>query len=303
MLTGNFFITKLEAIYMKQRMKQLISSVCAFILLGSLNCAFADNASDTETLLNWAENTYPQIFPSRQATQNLEPWLYRFYPETGVYAGVNKTDQGVYVMGGQWGNNPTYIDSLASMISLIQSSGGNGEIAACDTTNIPDGFSYSQSGDVVTVSTNGQCISIPTDTTNFCETPLQPSATGISVLSTSDVTSSEWSGITLSIPVDPSTFFNGSFKSCTINAPDEQTNLVVNTDICLDVTTQLEGSLSDLVSQGYATINPPITYAFKSTYTSKIVADCFATDADSVYDAFTNEVWIKQNGDFVEIPN
>ncbi len=288
---------------MKYRLKQLISSACALILLGNIQVASADLASDAETLLNWAENTYPELFPSPRATQSLEPWLYRFYPETNTYAGVNKNDNGVYVMGGPWGDNPTYIDSLASLITTIQNSGGNSSIPACNTANAPAGFSYSQSGNVVTITTNGQCIEIP-NTTNFCETPVQPTQTGISVLSTSSITSAEWRGISfnLTLPTDPLASLTGTFKHCTINAPAEQLNLVVNSDICMDMTQQLQGSFESAIAAGYVTINPPITYATKSTYSGQAVSDCFATDADNIYDAFTQDVWIKQEGGgFVKI--
>lgn len=287
---------------MKHRLKQLISSVCTLVLLANIHVASADLASDTEALLNWAENTYPQFFPGRRATQSLEPWLYRFYPEANTYAGVNKNDNGVYVLGGPWGDNPTFIDTLPSLINHITNTGGNSNITACNTANVPAGFSYSQSGNVVTVTTNGQCIEIPTST-NYCETPAQPAQTGISVLSTSNVTSSLWNGITfnLSLPINPLEAFTGSTKHCTINAPAEQINLVVNTDICLDMTTQLEGSLTELIAQGIVTVNPPITLATKSTYSSQSVPDCFATDAESIYDAFTRETWIKQNGTFVKV--
>ena len=54
---------------MKHRLKQLISSACALILVGNIQIASADLVTDTETLLNWAENTYPQFFPSRRATR------------------------------------------------------------------------------------------------------------------------------------------------------------------------------------------------------------------------------------------
>ena len=289
---------------MKYLMKQLMLSACTFTLLGNINFASADITSDTEKLLNWAENTYPEFFPSRRATQSLEPWLYRFYPETNTYAGVNKNDNGVYVLGGPWGNNPTFIDSLPGLIEHIANSGGNSNITACNTDHVPAGFSYSQSGNVVTVTTNGECIEIPSDT-NFCETPAQPTQTGISVLSTSNVTSSVWNGITfnLNLPINPFESFIGSTQHCTINAPAEQANLVVNSDICMDVTTQLEDSLTVLIARGIATVSPPITLATKSTSSSQSVADCFSTAADTIHDAFTNEVWIKQNGAFVKVSN
>lgn len=291
---------------MKYRLKQLILSACTLSLLGSIHLASADTATDAETLLNWAENTYPEFFPSRRSTQSLEPWLYRFYPEVNIYAGVNKNDNGVYVMGGHWGDNPVFIDTLPGMINHIANSGGNGSIAACNTANVPGGFSYSQSGNVVTVTTNQQCIEVPDlSNVNFCQPPVQPAATGISILSTSNVTSSTWNGITFnfSLPTNPLESFTGSIKNCIVNAPAEQANLVVNSDICMDLTSQLEGSLSELVASGLATVNPPVTLATKSTYSSQTVPDCFATDADTIYDAFTNEAWIRQGGDFVKVGN
>ena len=64
----------------------------------------------------------------------------------------------------------------------MTNSGGNGNIAACDTSTVPTGIVYSQSGSVVTVTSNGQCI--PADlTTNICQVPQQTTASGISMLS------------------------------------------------------------------------------------------------------------------------
>ncbi|NBQ69591.1 MAG: hypothetical protein EBU46_12500 [Nitrosomonadaceae bacterium] len=90
---------------------------CTLVFLGNISLASADTASDTDTLLNWAENNYPAYFLTHQTTQSIAPWLFRFYPETNVYAGVNTNDNGVYVFGGPWGNiNPTYIDSLSNLL-------------------------------------------------------------------------------------------------------------------------------------------------------------------------------------------
>ena len=71
----------------------------------------------------------------------------------------------------------------------------------------------------------------------------------------------------------------------------------------MDMTKQLEGALTKLIAPGLATVNPPITLATKSTSSSKVVPDCFATNAGTIHDAFTNEVWIKQNGAFVKVDN
>lgn len=44
---------------------------------------------DTTALLNWAERSYPQYFPDHQEDQNVPPYIYRYYPQTGNYVGVS----------------------------------------------------------------------------------------------------------------------------------------------------------------------------------------------------------------------
>ncbi|NBQ69509.1 MAG: hypothetical protein EBU46_12065 [Nitrosomonadaceae bacterium] len=84
---------------MRNTLKNFAMGACAIILSGNFHLASADTSSDTEILLNWAENTYPAYFPTHQVTQNIDPWIFRHYPDTGIYAGVNKNDGNVYVMG------------------------------------------------------------------------------------------------------------------------------------------------------------------------------------------------------------
>lgn len=102
------------------KMKQLLLSCCISSFLSHFAFASADIAKDTEALLDWAENTFPQYFPNHEKTQSSDPWLYRYYLETGVYAGVNLNDNGVYVFGGPWGiASPTYINTLSSLLSSM----------------------------------------------------------------------------------------------------------------------------------------------------------------------------------------
>lgn len=102
---------------MKNPIKRFILLFCTLIFIGNINVTSADTAGDAEILFNWAENNYSQYFPSHQVTQSSAPWLFRFYPETNIYAGVNTMDNGVYVLGGPWGNiNPMYIDSLPNLL-------------------------------------------------------------------------------------------------------------------------------------------------------------------------------------------
>jgi hypothetical protein len=105
----------------KSRMKSFVkpaAHACLLTLLGLSTPALADLASDTEKLLNWAETTYPQYFPSHKTTKTAGEWIYREYSELGIYAGVNKNDNNVYVLGGPW-NNPTVVGSLAALMTIV----------------------------------------------------------------------------------------------------------------------------------------------------------------------------------------
>ncbi|OQW41687.1 MAG: hypothetical protein A4S08_02260 [Proteobacteria bacterium SG_bin4] len=279
---------------------------CTVALIGNIHWAHATIASDTEKLLNWAENTFPSIFSSRRATQSIEPWLFRHYPESNIYVGVNKSDNRVYAMGGPWGSSPAVIDTLSNLIGYINSTGGSSTIAACDTTDTLAGISYSQSGNVVTVTTNGACATV-TDLskTNLCKLPEQTTASGISILGSNNVTSSSIEGISTSIPGLPNPFqaivdASANVKHCTINAPAEAANLVVNSDLCLDITAPLNSTLGSLPVTGIV-VTPPVKYYTRGTFTNQTVTDCFATDATTITDAFTGEVWVNQDGSFVKV--
>lgn len=52
---------------------------------------------DPESLFDWAERQFPELFPSHETSLQLPPYVYRFYPATGHYLGVADTD--VYVLG------------------------------------------------------------------------------------------------------------------------------------------------------------------------------------------------------------
>ena len=79
--------------------------------------AVAPTGITQEELLNWAEKTYPDLFPSHQTTGiitldgdgdgQLETIAYRYWPETGNYAGVQtlgKDVGGIYLYGTLVGN-------------------------------------------------------------------------------------------------------------------------------------------------------------------------------------------------------
>lgn len=86
-----------------------------------------------EQLLNFAENSvFKNFFPSHQTTQSLEVFRFRFYPQTGIYLGVvviaNPTYalNGVYVMGGEFGNSPVYVGQVNNFITPVDPNPGPG---------------------------------------------------------------------------------------------------------------------------------------------------------------------------------
>jgi hypothetical protein len=290
---------------MNNRIKLSVIAACAGLIISHSHFALAntDIQDKANYLLNWAENTYPGLFPVHQATRSVQPWLFRHYPQTEIYAGVNTNDNNVYVLGGPWGTeNPTLVSSVSNLINEIKKTGGDGSIPACNTDHIPEGFVYKQSGQVVDITTNGQCIKLPSDT-NFCETPEEdePTATGISTLTKTEVLSSEWNGVQLNNgPSDILSSFTGSVSICIQNAQPDQVGLIINTDICLDLTDELQ---EELAGEPGVTITGPITQATKTTMTNTAVVNCFETDAMTIHDAYTGETWIKIGDDFINTSN
>jgi hypothetical protein len=180
---------------------------------------------------------------------------------------------------------------------------GTGSTNACDTSQAPAGVSYSQSGSTVNISTNGQCVALPT-TSSLCTPPPASSASGQSILTATNITSFSMSGISMSIPGYPNPFDAmgqslGSTKSCIKNAPAGYSTYNINMDVCYDITAQLGSALQSI--PGVLTVTPPVTEKLVGSISSTVVSDCFATDALTIVDAATQEVWVKQGGSFVKV--
>lgn len=283
---------------MKNYIKSLISSLCLFGMFVGINPVSAATTNEIETVFNWAENHFPELFPNHQATQTINPWSFRFYPSTGIYVGVKDDD--LYVLGGPWGlESPTFVGKMPNVLAQIQSTNGNGNVPACsNTAELPANIVITQSGNVVNVKTNG-CIEISSpENANFCEPPVPSQPTGVSVLSTTNILSFLATGLTIDLPSvsNPLDVFNqDGVSSCVINAQTDAVNRVMNSDICFDVTNQF----SSLSSIPGISVIPPIAVEIVSTSTSQQVPNCFATNATSIVDALTGEAWINLNGNFV----
>lgn len=71
-------------------------------------------------LLDWAETAYPAYFPGHRADLVLSPYIYRYYPQTGNYAGVSGSD--VYIWGPVSANAPApvMVGTLADFACQVQ---------------------------------------------------------------------------------------------------------------------------------------------------------------------------------------
>ncbi|MFO1253092.1 MAG: hypothetical protein U1E77_18625 [Inhella sp.] len=81
-----------------------------------------DPLAAANQLMDFAVANFPQYFAGPAATNWLSPFAFRHYPSTGVYLGVVLQDgpyvrNGVYVMGGAFGNNPVHVGAVSDFIS------------------------------------------------------------------------------------------------------------------------------------------------------------------------------------------
>ena len=79
-LTGSFQRTPQMNVYADLG-SQTIGDLAAYLGL--------PNGNDTDRLLDWGEDTFPQLLsPRRQVTGQQLGYTYRFYPDTGIYVGT-----------------------------------------------------------------------------------------------------------------------------------------------------------------------------------------------------------------------
>ena len=280
--------------------------VCVMLGLVVSKIAMAVVTSQqAEEIFNLAEQVFPQYFSPTLTTQTFPPdWQYYRGPyNNNIFAGIN-ADDSVYVVGGTFGNSPVNVGTNQEVLALLQNNGNSSSSSSsiCNTTGTPDGINYSQNGNVVNVSTNG-CIALPANQ-NLCSAASSsssstPPATGISVLTDTNVLSFEFNGIS-STDQDILDALSSSASSassfCTIHAPVDFAPATINLDVCFDVTNQFSQlSTSDLI-----TITPPVTSMVNSTQTNSVVGDCFSTGAQTITNTVTKEIWTLQNGSYVK---
>ena len=74
-------------------------------------------ADAAKQLLDFAERSFWQYFPSPQPTLSFDGYLFRFYAETGIYLGVKAGN--VYLLGGVFGSEVVLVGPLAAFITPV----------------------------------------------------------------------------------------------------------------------------------------------------------------------------------------
>lgn len=115
-------------------------------------------AESARQLMDYAEGAFTNYFPEHQATLSSGPFRYRAY-STGILLGVVVTADpsyvlnGVYVMGGTFGNSPLFVGLLTSFITPVEPGPGptspnNGcyDLALVGTQGTQFAVTYAYSG-------------------------------------------------------------------------------------------------------------------------------------------------------------
>ncbi|WP_026596759.1 hypothetical protein [Methylohalobius crimeensis] len=86
-------------------------------ILSETITAAGGQLSRSDCLLNWAENSYPNMFsPAQAASQSSSPYYYRFYPNTNLYMGISAEDSHVYYL--EQGADLRDVGHLADWLAL-----------------------------------------------------------------------------------------------------------------------------------------------------------------------------------------
>ena len=87
-----------------------------------------DALADADQLLDFAEAQFPRWFNSPQRTRYFDGYLYRHYPDTGIYLGVRGAE--VHVLGGEFGAQVRPVGPLTQFVTP-QPPAPSQELPAC----------------------------------------------------------------------------------------------------------------------------------------------------------------------------
>ena len=84
-------------------LKSCLAIVIALSSIFYFSSGMALPNADPTRLFDWAEKTYPGYFPvhvtSQRVTYGTDTYIYRYYPATRNYLGLNLRNCGIYVLG------------------------------------------------------------------------------------------------------------------------------------------------------------------------------------------------------------
>lgn len=299
------------------KMKKKLVLACTLIMLTNVKGAVADVAADADTILNWAETTYPDFLTSHEVTKTYQQWRFRYYAKTDLYIGINAQDNRVYALFGSPGAAMVNLGSVDGFLQQATTSAVAPTInepvvevpvivttpiepaPACDQGYTPAGLSYAQNGNAVRVTSNGQCVAFPM--VDMC-LPTTPVAGGLSVLKRMNIQSYVLKGISFAIPsvaqtLDPQIRNAANIKTCVKNVPQNFAAMGLSVDGCFDVSDRVKDFPT---IKGLITVTPPVGMQLQGDISTEVVADCFSTDALIVTDAVTHEIWDNKNGKFIK---
>jgi len=72
---------------------------------------------DATNLMDWAELRYPQFFPTHQQNKSSAPYIYRYYPETNTYLGIDGVI--VRVLGPAFGSDIVTVGVLSDFVCQV----------------------------------------------------------------------------------------------------------------------------------------------------------------------------------------
>lgn len=157
-------------------------------------------ADAAKQLMNFAEQTFPGLFPPGPADAFAEIFHFRYYPSTNNYLGVSSMTTGpfvasnVYIVGSSFGNtlaNPIDMGPLTNYVTPTTPGGGGGgtgngcfDLSLADTqgTKLETNYNYSGAinGDVQQVTTVGGMVmfegTMRRETTNVTSGGVGPAA-------------------------------------------------------------------------------------------------------------------------------
>lgn len=151
MWNTNITIQRRVGVAMK---RNIATSFIGLVLLCQSATSVAASTSTADCLFDWADRTYPEIFaPTKSASQTLDIYYFRHYPNSGSYLGVDKNAQRLIYVGPLAAPAPLldlglvsqWLNTAGCATSPLANAGANqkvavGSVVALDGSASSDGY-------------------------------------------------------------------------------------------------------------------------------------------------------------------